>query len=96
MAVFKMAKKRAQAEQVTVTAESADLSDRQRSRQAGMAKLLTLVDIGKMYFNEWQLDRGKRIANGNAGVGIRSGVNKDAVTIIRGSLYGIDQISLAV
>src|SRR5450631_96443 len=61
-----------------------------------MAKFLTPVDIGKMHLNERQLHRGKRIANSNACVGISSGVNKDAGTIIHGRLYGIDQLSLGV
>ena len=91
-----MTKKCAQSKQVAVPAKTANLPDRQRSSQAGMAELFTPVDIGKMYLYERQLDRGKRIANGNAGVGIRSGVDKDAVTIIRGSLYGIDQVPLGV
>ena len=91
-----MTKKCTQSKQVTVPAKTAKLANSQRSRQADVAKLFTPVNIGKMYLNEWQLNRGKRIADGNAGVGIRSGIYKDAVTIISGSLYSIDQISLGV
>src|SRR6185369_16514392 len=94
--IFKMAKKCAQSEQVTVPAKTANLADSQRGGQADVAKFLTPVDVGKMYLNERQLNRGKRIADGNAGVGISSGIDQDAVAIIRGSLNGIDQISLGV
>ncbi len=46
LSVFKMAKKCAQSEQITILPESADLADGQGCRQADVTKLLTPVDIG--------------------------------------------------
>ncbi len=61
-----------------------------------MAKRFPSIDIAQVDFNRGDGHCGDRISKGDAGVGIGSGVDQDALMMIKGSVDSINQGSFVV
>ncbi len=62
-----------------------------------MTKLLTLVDVGQMHFNERNAYGCKRVAYGNAGMRVSSRIDDDVLrAIATGFLDAIDQSAFVI
>src|SRR5690554_3143571 len=62
-----------------------------------VTKLLALIDIGQMHFDERNLDARQRVSYRYAGMGIRSSIDDDVLrTVSPGFLNAIDKIALVI
>jgi hypothetical protein len=61
-----------------------------------VAEGFSTVDITQMNFNRWEGNCGDRISDGNAGVGVSSGVDQDSLMLIEGGMDGINESSFMV
>jgi len=62
-----------------------------------MAELLTLVDIGDVYFNDWALQRTDAVMQCNAGVRVGTSIEHDAVAVAEAHLlHLVDELALDV
>src|SRR6185437_11681115 len=86
----------AEGELVSVRAESAHQGERARREHRVPAFRLAGEDIGQVYFDERHLHRGERVANGEARMAVRAGVDQRAVGTAAQRLYHLDQLAFAV
>jgi len=61
-----------------------------------VAKGFALIDVAQMNFNSGNFDSRDRVANGNAGVRIRTWINHEAVILIDRAMNCIDKCAFVI
>ena len=77
-------------------AKAADLSLAHGSNHGGVAKFLSLMNVGQMHLHRRQADRRNGVPDGIAVMGVGSGINHDSVLGAVGLMDPVDQRSLMV
>jgi hypothetical protein len=86
-----------QRQPIAVAAEAADHADRDVRQVRVVPERLARVHVGQVHFDEGDRHRGQRVAQGNAGMGERAGVEQDQRgLVVAGLLDAADQLVLGV
>src|SRR5437868_9162878 len=86
----------AQRQLVSVSAESADHCPRDIGQCRSPALRLARVDVGEMNFHKRDFYSRQRIANGEAGVAVRSGVDERTVSASTQRLHRVDDFPFSI
>ena len=91
-----MAEQGVEGDEVAVPAESGDDAQAHRGEHRRVPERLAGVDVGQVRLDDDELGTGDRVAQGDAVVGERAGVEDHAVDVAPGVVQPADQLALDV